>query len=219
MAKSKKKSTKSKKKGTAKSSKGGARALPKSLRKGLPRPIAEVLAAGLGALDRAQASGSDEFLRLVDRGRTVEQRGSDAVRSAVARVGAVVDDTVGAAQARREAVQSRVEAAVEAAVGALGLPTGGDVAALRAELVRLEARAAGAEAGAEAGAAVPRFRVAPHADGWALERAGAPQALAVHATKKAALVAARAHARAHAPSALEVLRADGSLADTTRYDA
>ena len=179
-----------------------------------------MLAAGLGALDRAQASGSDEFLRLVDRGRTVEQRGSDAVRSAVARVGAVVDDTVGAAQARREAVQSRVEAAVEAAVGALGLPTGGDVAALRAELVRLEARAAGPEeAGAEAGAAAPRFRVAPHADGWALERAGAPQALAVHATKKAALVAARAHARAHAPSALEVLRADGSLADTTRYDA
>ena len=211
---------KSKKKVTAKSSNGGARKLPKSLRKGLPRPIAEVLAAGLGALDRAQASGSDEFQRLVDKGRTVEQRGSDAVRSAAARVGAVVDDTVGAAQARREAVQSRVEAAVEAAVGALGLPTGGDVAALRAELARLEARAAGAgEGGAEANAAAPRFRVAPHADGWALERAGAQRALAVHATKKSALVAARAHARAHAPSALEVLRADGSLADTTRYDA
>ena len=193
--------------------------LPKSLRKGLPKPVADVLAAGLGALDRAQAKGTDEFQRLVEKGRAVEQRGSEAVRDAAARVGAVVDDTVGAARARRDAaagaVQSRVDAAAEAAVRALGLPSGADVAALRAELERLQARAG--DAVSESGKATV-FRVAPHADGWSLERDGAQRALSVHATKKAALVAARAHARGHAPSTLEILRADGSLADTTAYD-
>lgn len=213
--------------GRSKKKKKGKKAkLPKSLRKGLPKPVADVLTAGLGALDRAQSKGTDEFQRLVEKGRVVEQRGSDAVRDATARVGTVVDETVGAARARRDAaagaVQSRVESAVEAAVRALGLPSGSDVAALRAELGRLEARAAGddegaPEPGAAGGASV--FRVAPHAEGWALERDGAQRALSVHGTKKAALVAARAHARGHAPSALEVLRADGTVADTTHYGA
>ena len=190
--------------------------LPKALRKGLPTPVADVLAAGLGALDRAQKKGSEEFDALVARGRTVERKGHDAVRGASDRVGQVVDDTVGAAQARRAAaeiaVQSRIQAAVESAIGAVGVPTSGEVAALRAEIARLEARVAGAAAVGQ------MFRLAPHADGWALERDGADGAIETFATKKTGLVGARAHAKAHAPSTLVILRADGTEADRVGYD-
>lgn len=210
MAKSKQSKKKDKRSKKAKAPK-----LPKSLRKGLPKPVAEVLAAGLGVLDRTQATGTDEFERLVARGRTVEQRGHDAVRGAADRVAGVVDDTVGVARARRDAasgaVQARIEAAVEAAVGALGLPTGGELDALRAEVARLETRVGAPEAG-------QAFRLAPHADGWALEREGASRAVSVHPTKKAGLVAARAHAKRYAPSTLTILLADGSVADTVAYD-
>ena len=208
---------KKKDKAEAKRRKKARKKLPKALRKGLPTPVADVLAAGLGALDRAQKKGSEEFEALVARGRTVEKKGHDAVRGASDRVGQVVDETVGAATARRQAaelaVQSRVQAAVEAAIGAAGVPTRGEVAALRAEITRLEARVAGAAAVGQT------FRLAPHADGWALERDGGERALEVFATKKSGLVAARAHARDHAPATLVILRTDGSEADRVAYDA
>ena len=62
----------------AKSKPNKTKTLPKSLRKGsLPSPVSDVLAAGLGALEKAQKSGSDSFDALVSLGSKVVERGLD----------------------------------------------------------------------------------------------------------------------------------------------
>ena len=61
--------------------------LPKSLRKGgLPRPVADVWAAGIGALSQAKKKGGDSFEALIDIGTTVAETGGKAARMAVAQV-------------------------------------------------------------------------------------------------------------------------------------
>ena len=223
MAKSKK-SSKNKK-----NQKGGG-AVPKSLRKGkLPKPVGEVMAAGLGALRDAQKSGGTAFDELVARGKAVQDAGGDAARQAIGQVEQAVDrvtevaSSTGASVVGR--VQDGVEGVVETVLKRLGVPGQGEVEALRATVAALTARLEGASASGRPPAAAPtageraRYEVVKHADGWAVQRPGASRATAVLQTKKEALRDARELARAHAPSALTIHNLDGSVSDTVEYDA
>lgn len=212
-------------------------ALPKSLRKGgLPRPVGDVFAAGIGALERAQKKGAEGFDTLVSRGERVAQDGSDAVRAAIRDVEAAADRVTGRTRSTVEgaanAVTAPVERAVEAALAALGVPTRAEVVALREQVDALQARLADLRAGGatsssvsstseearpEAEAAV--YRVGPHPNGWAVRKGDAERALSVHATKQEAVKAGRERARGQAPSRLVVLRADGTEASATDYGA
>lgn len=214
---------KSKKKASKKSAGKKTPKLPKSLRKGdLPRSVEEVWAAGVGALADARKQGTEVFDTLVERGERVAQKGSDAARAAIDDVEAVatqmtrrVRTTAGGAV---DGVQGRVEQAVEAALATLGLPKREEISALRTLVDGLEARLAslGTEAG---GADVTAYQVAPHEEGWAVQKVGAARAHRVLKTKKEALREARQTARDHAPSRLTVYNLDGSEGETTTYDA
>ena len=208
--------------------------LPKSLRKGaLPRPVEDVLAAGLGALERAQKKGVDTFDALVARGERVGEEGSAAARGALEEVEAAADRVAGRARAAAggaaSAATAPVERAVEVALSQLGVPNRAEVAALREQVEALQARLsalrtsrAAAERSASGGvstngADVPHYRVAPHADGWAVQKEGNERALSVHRTKEEARKVGRQTARDHAPSRLTIHRADGSVSDTMGY--
>ena len=220
--------------------------LPKSLRKGgLPRPVADVWAAGVGALAEARKEGGESFDALVEIGATVAETGSKAARSAVEQVesaaGRVAGLARGLAGGAADGVQGRVEDVVEGVLIRLGVPGRDEVLALQAQVDALqskigdlsqppaspaEARSASPSeapsAGDQAASADPdraAYRVARHDRGWSVQRDGAERAASVHATKKEALVDARRTARAHAPSRLVVLKADGSVEAETDYDA
>lgn len=213
MAKSKKSSSK--------------RSLPKSLRKGaLPRSVEDVWSAGVGALAQARKTGGDSFDSLVALGSTVVQKGTGAARSAVDQVESAASSLVGTAKGvaggAAETVTDGMEGVVEGVLARLGVPGRDEVLALRSKVDALQARVAdllAAEAAApDAEADGTVYHVETHERGWAVQRVGAERALAVHPTKKAALVDARQTARAHAPSRLVVFKADGSLADETTYE-
>ena len=205
---------------------------PESLRKGgLPRPVADVWAAGVGALAQARKKGGDSFETLIDLGTTVAETGGKAARATVSQVESaattVADSARGLAGGAADGVQDRVEAVVETALARLGVPGRDEVLALQKQVEALQARIASlgpggetAHLGTEAGTwerAV--YEVTKHDRGWAVRRQGAERATAVHATKKEALVDARGVARSHAPSRLVVHKADGSVADETDYEA
>ena len=226
MAKSTKKKTSKKNKNR----KGASSAVPKSLRKGkLPRPVGEVMAAGLGALRDAQTSGEDAFDDLVARGRAVQDAGGDAAQLAIRQVEQAVERVTEAASSAGSSVAGRVQDGVEGVVEGilkrLGVPGRGEVERLQATVAELTARleAASAAGSAPRSAASPaparsRFEVVKHPDGWAIQRVGAGRATAVLATKKEALRDARELARAQAPSELTVHNLDGSVSDTLEYD-
>ena len=198
--------------------------LPKSLRKGdLPRPAADVWAAGIGALAQARTTGGASFDALVSLGGSVVDRGTGAAKAAIGQVeqaaAAVAGTAKGVTDGALDTVQGGVEAVVEAALGRLGVPGRDEVLALRAQVDVLQAKVA-ALAEAEAGPPGPAaYEVAAHERGWAVRRVGRERATAVHPTKKEALRDARQTARAHAPATLTVYKADGTVAEETAYDA
>ena len=238
MASSKKstsKKTTSSKKG---SKQAKAPAVPKALRKGaLPQPVEEVWTAGVGALTQARKTGGDSFEALVALGSSVVEKGGSAAKTAVGQVeqaaASLTSTARGVAGGAVEAVGDRVESVVEAALGKLGVPGRDEVLALRAQVDALQARVAALLADASDGSvgsdtdvsADPEpptatvYEVTKHERGWAVQRAGAERASAVHPTKKAALVDARQTARAHAPSRLVVYNADGGVGQETEYEA
>jgi hypothetical protein len=64
------------------------------------------------------------------------------------------------------------------------------------------------------------FRVSPGDDGgWVLTKDGSKKPLAVYPRKRAALSAAREHARGASPSTLYIHNIDGTLAKTHSYEA
>ncbi len=210
--------------------------IPKSLRKGsLPRPVADVLAAGVGALAQARKTGGDSFEALVKIGSAVAETGSKAAQSAVAEVesaaGSVAGSARGLAGGAAGGAMGRVEDVVEGVLSRLGVPGRDEVLALQAQVEALQAKiaalsqppASGTEASdADRDDAEPEravYHVAKHDRGWSVQRDGAERATSVHATKKEALVDARRTARAHAPSRLLVQKADGSTEAETDYDA
>ena len=232
MASSKKKgksSSKTSKKTASKGSKKGG--VPSTLRKGaLPTSVGEVWAAGVGALGEARKQGGDAFDALVTRGERVVKTGSDSARRALGDVEAIATGLTGrlrsTADEAVDGVQGQVERAVEVALGALGLPQRDEIAALQSPADRLQARLAelsapaASEAETDTGAGpVTDYEVVSHEAGWAIRKPGASRALAVVKTKKEALRDARVEARAHAPSRLTVYNLDGSVGETTTYDA
>ena len=129
----------------AKSSKKKAKKLPKSLRTGgLPRPVGEVWAAGVGALAQARKAGGDQFEALVKLGTTVAETGTGAARSGLHLVEAAAGQLVGSARHAAEdaagGVQGTVEAAVEAVLARTGVPGRKEVLALREQVEALQAR-------------------------------------------------------------------------------
>lgn len=199
--------------------------LPKSLRKGgLPRPVADVWAAGIGALSQAKKKGGDSFEALIDIGTTVAETGGKAARMAVAQVesaaSSVTDSARGLADGAADGVQERVESIVESVLARLGVPGREEVMALQSQVEALQARIASLNDATEADGVGERtvYSVTTHDRGWAVQRVGAERATSVHATKKEALVDARRTARSHAPSRLIVYKADGAVATETDYD-
>ncbi|WP_412063131.1 phasin family protein [Rubrivirga sp. IMCC45206] len=209
----------------AKSKSNKPKKLPKSLRKGsLPRPVSDVLAAGLGALEKAQKTGSDSFDALVSVGSRVVETGSDAARGASSQVekaaSAVASTAKGVADGAAQTVTGSIETVVEVALGKLGVPGRDEVLALQAQVQKLEAKIA-ALAAAESAQPAERsvYEVRPHERGWSVTRVGAGRASAVHGTKKEAVRDARQTARAHAPSTLVVFKTDGDVSESQDYEA
>lgn len=200
--------------------------LPKSLRKGgLPSPVADVWAAGVGALAQARKKGGDSFESLIDIGTTVAETGGKAARTAVAQVESaatsVADSARGLAGGAADGVQGGVEGVVENVLARLGVPGRDEVLALQKQVEALQSRIATLKSGAATEPASGErtvYTVAKHERGWSVQRAGAERATSVHATKKEALIDARRTARAHIPSRLVVQKADGDVADETDYD-
>ena len=231
---------------SSKASKAPSKKLPKSLRKGaLPQAVEDVWAAGVGALADARKKGGESFEALVDLGSSVIDTGSDAARTAVDQVekaaSSLAEAARGATGGAVDHAQGRVEAVVEAVLSRAGVPGRDEVVALREQVEALQARiqaltadgadraatpaarrsgAAAAPPAAEAVEAAPAvYEVRPHERGWAVQKAGADRATAVHATKKEALRDARQTAKTHAPSRLLVFKADGSAGETIEYEA
>ena len=214
-----------------KKNKTAAAKLPKSLRKGdLPRPVEEVWEAGVGALAQARKKGGDTFEALVHLGSRVVDTGGKAARTAVGQVESAADSVVQTARdvadGAVDGVQGRIEGTVEAILARVGVPGRDEVRALQAHVDALEARLVELQAEPAAPAAAPasapaaeRYEVRPHERGWAVQKAGAARATAVHPTKKEALRDGRQTAKAHAPSQLTIYKTDGSVGDVVEYDA
>ena len=188
----------------------------------LPEALGErahdVWLAGLGALDRARKEGAEGFEALVKRGSKVRAKSAEAVDAALHQLGAargkaaeVAKSAAASAAETVNAVEDRLETAVEAILARAGVPRRAEVEALTAQVDALQARIAQLTGGATV------YRVEPHPDGWAVRKEGVAQVSSVHGTKREALSAGRALAKAHAPSRLVVHRADGSEQDTTEY--
>lgn len=201
--------------------------LPTSMRTGsLPRPLADVWEAGIGALAVARKKGGGSFETLVDLGTTVTDTGSQAARTALEQVESAAASVLGSARGlvdgAADGVTDRLEPVVEGILARLGVPGRDEVLALRDKVEALQNRITHLQA-----ASPPRttetartvYHVAPHERGWAVQRADAERATSVHPTKKEALVDARRTVRAHAPSRLVVYKADGTVGEETEYDA
>lgn len=187
--------------------------LPKSLRKGdLPRTVAEVWEAGLGALDASASKGRGHFDALVAEGRRVESLGGRAVREALRAAESAAATAVDAVAPVAEVAVEEVERLAEAVLGAAGVPQRGDVDALREHIRLLEARLV-----ALTGAGPVDVRVEPAETGWTVQVAG--REASAHRTKKDALAAGRRAAREHAPSRLTVCTAGGVAGEPTDYGA
>lgn len=182
----------------------------------LPRPVADVWSAGVGALTAVRKRGTEGFDALVARGQAVQDSGEQAAREAIDRVERAASSVTDRAA---DTVQSGVEAVVERVLGAMGMPGRDEVAALNRQVDALRARVVALGGPSPDGAApeAAAYSVEPHPDGWAVRHAGVDRALSVHATKKEATVAARQVAKAHAPSRLVLHRADGTAGETVDY--
>ncbi|MEO0557982.1 MAG: phasin family protein [Bacteroidota bacterium] len=198
--------------------------VPKSLRSGaLPTSVSDVMAAGLGALREAQSSGGKQFDALVKRGREVQTSGTKAARDAAQDVEDAVDRALqtvkSAGEAVAEGVQDRVEAAVESVLLRLGVPTRDEVLSLQATVDALETRLFDGASASSSPVDREAFAVRKLDAGWGVLRAGAEEPVLLRSTKKQALFEARALARTHVPSELAIYKMDGTIGDTTTYDA
>lgn len=218
---SKAKASKKKAKSKGKKSKS---TVPKSLRDGvLPTSVSEVMEAGLGALREAQSSGSKQFDSLVKRGRTIQSSGSKAAQDAARQVENAVDQVMGSVRSRGDSVvdgiQDRFESVVEGVLSRLGLPTLDEVQELQATVDALEARVLAASTSGSSNGAGTVYEVRHQENGWAVRQTDADTEIQAFKTKKEALYEARALARQHVPSTLVTYRLDGTVGDTTTYDA
>lgn len=182
--------------------------LPRSLRKGtLPRDPVDVWEAGLGALAESLDGRRARFDAFVAEGRRVEAQGGKAVRRALRlaeSAARLVADTA------FESAEDAAGRLAEAALGASSMPTRTEVEVLRALVARLEARVAAMAVGGTVSVTVEAS-----GSGWTVAVDG--DEASTHRTKKAALTAARAAARGHAPARLIIYRTDGTVGEEMEY--
>ncbi|MEO1369431.1 MAG: phasin family protein [Acidobacteriota bacterium] len=101
---------------------------------GMPEEVREsankIWLAGLGALSVAEEEGSKLFKNLVEKGKTWEGKGREAVDDAKTDVEEVVDRAKGRAENMWDRVEERLDESVSGALHRLGVPSRDEIATL-----------------------------------------------------------------------------------------
>lgn len=101
---------------------------------GMPEEVREsankIWLAGLGALSVAEEEGSKLFKNLVEKGKSWEGKGREAVDDAKTDVEEVVDRAKGRAENMWDRVEERLDDSVSGALHRLGVPSRDEIATL-----------------------------------------------------------------------------------------
>jgi len=171
--------------------------------------------AGLGAHAKAEQGEPEQLEDLVELGRDVVARRGLKVKTKVRQLR---DDVQEWLQGTKSEIGKRVDQQVADALQRVGVPSNETLSRLEKKLDELRGRVADVEK-PDAAAAADRVEVsvAPAKEGWSVQAAG--ESATAHATKKAAVTAARALAKQRVPSVLVIQRQDGSEQERATYDA
>ena len=175
--------------------------------------------AGLGALERAQKTGGEEFDKLVARGAAAQAKAGHKLEKALGKAAGVVQEALDTASQNGSAIEEQAERLAAQVAERIPIARRAEFEALTARVQDLWERLEGEVNGTHAvekeiGAA---FQIVAHESGWAVEKEGASRATSTHPTKKEALRAGRALAREHAPSRLVVFKTDGTVQEEVTY--
>lgn len=172
------------------------------------------------------------FDSLVKKGIQFENAGRQRLNAAVEDVQTtqrkVTEDVTKNVARRVEGTVDEVAQRFGELLERFGVPTRDEVRTLTAKVealaakvdtlvVVLEKREQAVEVKADA--ARTTYQVVPREEGWAVEKEGASRATSLHETKVEAVESARALAKEQAPSAVVILKKDGTVQDTVTYDA
>lgn len=192
----------------AKKIKKAQKSAPKKARE----TVHDIYLAGLGALAAVGEGGAKLAKGAIGKGTKLAKTGKKKGKKGVKRV-----------EANADAVAGWVDGRVQGVLERLGVPTRTDVHALGERLDALlekVSRLEGAKAAPAPGDDQSTvYHVTPHDGGWQVLLEGADAPLAVAPTKKAALDAARAAAKAAQPSRIVAHRADGTIQTSYGYGA
>lgn len=186
----------------------------------------QIWLAGLGALSRVEEEGERLFTDLINRGQALEDRGRKQIESALAQImdqqkqaTDAVDTATRSFSDVAETVERSVSDTFTDVLGRAGMPTREEVEELSTKVSELSDKLDALSEALDAPEdQVTVYHVAPHDGDWAVLREGGDTPEGVHETKQAALEAARAMAKEHAPSRLVIRKQDGSVQETREYD-
>lgn len=195
-------------------------------------------------LNRAQKGVGDTvgvYRSLVERGEEREAEGKrqiseavDAISERQEALSAKLGDLSERARSPRELVGTRAEEvettvrnSMDTVLSRLDAPSRTEIRDLTAKIDTLATKVNAlakaldeeAEAAAAEAAAPTVLRVVTADEGWAVKTQGQDEPLQTYGTKAEALDAARTLAKVQAPSRLTVYRMDGTVQDSTSYDA
>ncbi|MFQ5570988.1 MAG: phasin family protein [Rhodothermales bacterium] len=199
----------------------------------------DIWLAGLGALSTVEKEGTRLFHSLVEKGEVWEKEGRKKLGAAKKKFDAAkekVGTTVGEVAKKGkvpsgvdEKLFSTVEASVERALQRLGVPTRAEVKDLAGKVDALSGQVAtlatviekgkGGAAASDGKTKKAVYHVVPRDEGWAIKEEGNTTPVAVYGTKGEATKQARSLAKTKAPSRLVLHRKDGSIQDSTSYQA
>jgi hypothetical protein len=129
-----------------------------------------------------------------------------------------VDSAKQQARDNWDKLETLFEDRVARVLGRLGVPTADDVRKMTQRVESLASRVGDLALKPKAkDDAVHAYHLIPNGTEWAVRREGSHEDIAVHATKNAALDAARGIAKAHEPSRLVVHKADGTIQTSYNY--
>ena len=171
----------------------------------------DVWLAGLGALAVVGEESAHLFDRLVESGEELEKRGKKEIGARQRELAKALDEEVldpVSAALKRFGVASRAEMD--------DVSTRVDRLTRRVERVLAHVAGEPTSDGAAERATLKVYKVVAESGGWVVSREGGGEPT-VHATKDEALEAARARAKEHAPSRVEVFKKDGTLQDTHTF--
>jgi poly(hydroxyalkanoate) granule-associated protein len=198
----------------------------------------DVWLAGLGALVMAEEESSKLYNTVVERGKQLGdesvnlfddlvKRGREVEQKGLKRIDETVDDV---SDTQKKYTQ-QLEGIFENVLERFGVPTRAEVKELSGKVNALSAKvdalvkvldkngAAKAEVEAEVNVERTTYHVVPREEGWAITKEGAARATSLHDTKNEAVDAARELAREQVPSMLVIHKKDGTIQDTSTYDA